>query len=117
MGVCDALMSWESNNLLDFLLFPFQSFPTVKENETTLYLDPVSICGLALDDFRLLALMSPVADEDLFSYGKAFHRHLSWLAALGASVVQDHRKMGCFLYPHKSGRASGLVQTNADPVA
>jgi hypothetical protein len=70
-GRLDALTPWTSkDDLLDFLLFPFQSLPTVKENETTLYLHPVSICRLTLDDFRLLALMSPVPDNDLFSYGK-----------------------------------------------
>jgi hypothetical protein len=61
------------NPFLDAFIFLFKSLIAVKENGAVLYFHPVGIPRLAPYDCRLLALVSPVSDDDLFSYGKVCH--------------------------------------------
>ncbi len=63
-----------TTGLLDSFLFLFQSLTAEKENGAVLCLHPVGILRLALYNCRLLALISPVSDNDLFSFGKACHK-------------------------------------------
>jgi hypothetical protein len=65
-----------TNGLFDS--FPFQSLPAVIENEIVLCLDFIDCSLLALDNCRLLALVSAVSDNDLFTYRKACHHNLPW---------------------------------------
>ena len=62
------------------LLFLFKSFSAEKENGPVLYLHLIDIRRLALDNLPLLALLPAVSDSDLFTYGKACHKHLAWSA-------------------------------------
>ena len=65
-----------TNNLLESFVFLLQSLTAEKENGAVLDLHLVGIPRLGLYNCRLLALVSPVSDNDLFSYGKACHKTL-----------------------------------------
>src|SRR5947209_17707284 len=69
-----------TNDPLESLLFLFKSFSAEKENGPVLYLHLIDIRRLALDNLPLLALLPAVSDSDLFTYGKACHKHLAWSA-------------------------------------
>ena len=71
-----VLICLSRHSLLDSFLFLLQSLPAEKENGAVLYLHPVGIPQLALDNCRLLALVVPPSDNDLFSNGKVCHKIL-----------------------------------------
>lgn len=71
-----------TNNLLDSFVFLLQSLTGEKENGAVLNLYLVGIPRLALYNSSLLALVSPVSDKDLFSYGKVDHKIPPWCGLL-----------------------------------
>src|SRR5947209_15953956 len=78
--VARGRLSAFENDPFKSLLFLFKSFAAEKENGPVLYFHLIDIRRLALDNPPLLALLPAVSDSDLFPYGKACHKHLTWSA-------------------------------------
>ena len=58
-----------TNNLLESFVFLCQSLPAEKENGAVLYLYPIDIDCLVLDNRALETLLLPELDDNLISYG------------------------------------------------
>ena len=58
-----------TNNLLESFVFLRQSLPAEKEGGAVLYLNPIDIWRLGLDNRAFEALLPPESDDNLISYG------------------------------------------------
>ena len=78
-GVVEERIEGPSRDcLLDSFPLPFKALSTEKENGAVLHLHHIDLRCLALDNRRLLALLSPESDNDLFANGKRCHKNHPW---------------------------------------